>query len=144
MQQLICAGNLRIQVFRALDPDWIHNPLCIHEMNEMITSLAGMINVVRHSVESQHWVRLSYYIDPVDQGGKPPRDGVRTYYYVHGQGNDVINTYMPADDPDERAAAKAAAEQDRLRGIAQELAFLSIPNLELTLKTWKDLIGAEQ
>jgi hypothetical protein len=143
---LLCAGNARFDVFRALDPAWVQDPVLVGEADQLINCLEAQINTVRTSVESLHAIVLRYYVDPVDTSGpsgKPTRDGVRVYYYVYLDRDVVVNTFDVEDYATQRDAF-AAAQQERLKGITDELAFLSIPNFELTLNTWKQLINPEQ
>jgi len=137
---LICAGNARIDVFRALKPDWVHDPILVGEVNELINSLAGMINTVRQSVDSAHTVApgSEHEYDP----------SFTDYFYSHSDKGEEINRFLYYTAPEKypghrkyytRGGAEGAAKQDRLVGIAQELAFLSIPNFELIQNTWKDL-----
>jgi hypothetical protein len=134
---LICAGNARIDYFRALEPNWVQDPVLVNEVIQLIQCLEGMINSVRQSVESEHTV---VFRDEVIEVPNP--HGVRVvhvYSYVHLHRGIDINSFGGRGPK-----AQAAAEQDRLKGIQEELAFMSIPNFELTLKTWKDLIGPGQ
>lgn len=143
---LICAGNARIDVFRALKPDWAHDPVLVGEVNELINSLAGMINTVRQSVESAHTVAAGSEYTYIDPSFKPP--GYTDYFYSHFDKGEEISRFLYDTVPEKyrghrkyytQDGAEAAADQNRLVGIAQELAFLSIPNFELVLNTWEEL-----
>jgi hypothetical protein len=146
---LICAGNARIDFFRALEPDWVHDSVLVGEVNQLIKSLAGMINTVRRSVESAHKVAPGSEYTDLGPSFKPP--GYTDYFVSHLDKGQEISRFLYNTVPGQyrghrkyytRDGAEAAAEQDRLAGIANELAFLSIPKFEQILEIWKDLTDA--
>jgi hypothetical protein len=139
---LICAGNARIDFLRAFDPDWANNPALTDDVIRLIHFLEGMINTVRQSVESEHTVVLFYVEEVIPNPHGSGEHIVTVYYYGHFHRALVISSF-PVKGRGGPQAAQAAAEQDRLKGIQEELAFMSIPQFELTLQTWKELISAQ-
>jgi hypothetical protein len=143
---LICAGNARIDVFRALEPDWVHDSALVGEVNQMIKSLAGMIGTVQKSVESAHTVAPGSEFIDLGPTFKPP--GYTDYFFSHfDKGHEISRflydtvpaTYRGGRKYYTRNGAEAAAEQDRLVGISNELTFLSIAKFKQIVEIWKDL-----
>jgi hypothetical protein len=143
---LVTAGNARIDVFRASDPNWAHNPGYVSEINGLIGRLAGMLDTVRNSVESLH--NIGEYVDYATHIGPPPIyetiDGVGHSdpigYVEHLHRGRIVSSfaYSP-EDPASRAQAITDAQHDRSVGIANELAYLSIPQFQSILDSWRNL-----
>jgi hypothetical protein len=119
---LICAGNARIDYFRALEPDWAHDPVHVGEVNELINCLAGMRTTVQQTIESNHTV-------------------VETAFSTHSGDIHYFFSHFDKGEEISRFRSEAAAEQARLAGIGNELTFLSIPKFEQILNIWEDLRG---
>jgi hypothetical protein len=146
---LIDAGNARIDFLRALDDyqrthdpnyhGWAHDPVRLLEVNGLINSLAGMIDTVRNSVDLAHTI--------TDDSENFPLEGETDYFYSHRHRGDTVNSWtylitIPHEHPIApytQPQAWAAAQADRSRGIANELAYLSIPQFQSVLDTWRDL-----
>jgi hypothetical protein len=143
---LICAGNARIDVFRALEPDWVHDSVLVGEANKLIKSLTGMISTVQQSVTSGHTVAPGSEFTSLPPSFRPP--GYTDYFFSHFDKGEPISRFLYDTVPAQyrgnrkyytRDGAAAAANKDRLVGIANELTFLSIPNFEQIREIWKDL-----
>lgn len=150
---LACAGTVRIDVLRALDPEFFRNPLHVGQINGFADEFAGMLETARRAAIASHiisygtatFTRLGPHGDPIE-------DAVD--YVAHEQltrdpsnpllfRSTVLKSY-PYDAPHgpgqrSREEAEALAHGNREAGIQAELAYLSIPRFESLLATWRNL-----
>jgi hypothetical protein len=149
---LIDAAHTRIDVFRAFDDylrthdpsyhGWAHDSARRDEINVWIGALQGMIDAgndsVRQNVESLHTIGEHQWLDQ-DCG----QGGCLRHYVDHLHHGRIVNSFewTPSINGS-YARASADAQADRSWGIANELAYLSIPQFEATLDTWRNLASA--
>jgi len=111
----------------------------------LIDHLASLIGIVRHTVESLHVLRHSVVLDRTREqiygAWQHLHRGQFLSHYTY-----LNQTESSQQDPPiyDEAQASQLAWEDWSRGIANELAFLSIPNYEAVLNTWRDLRNAFQ
>jgi hypothetical protein len=152
---LVKAGTIRILVI-ASEPLALREPraVVVDDLNLMVTFLATMIDAIKRKVDIAHTVtRISHSIRcsvlPQLTVGPPGRtvfvvdgfaheeNGVRLEFFDAQRGN------PPCEQPSGlEGEAQAAAIQARNKGVADELAFLGIPEFDQILQSWRNLLMA--
>jgi tetrahydromethanopterin S-methyltransferase subunit G len=140
---LVMAGNVRIDAIRAADPDYRNEPSFRNEILEFSNTLERMTNLVRQRVEASHIVKEFQQT----QGNPHFPDTIRSRAgFNHLQNNKVVDSFIfDSDFPNDHIdaldpnIAQAHADEDRNRGVNEELNALQIPNFEVLIITWRQL-----
>jgi hypothetical protein len=156
---VIAAGNVRIDVIRALDAEFATDEYRIQEITALADCLEGMISKIEQRVRSYsdviEWENIrSFELPPgVEEPGVslPPtvtitqemsyrRRGqvIASFpFSCGGMGCTLLTIYS-------REEATRLAEEARERGIAEELASLGVPEMREILDIWRNLVVHQQ
>jgi hypothetical protein len=154
---LVKAGSVRIFVI-ASEPLAVREPLnvIVDNISSMVNLLANMIDTIKSTVDAAHIVVEKSHTArcPIQQqirAGAPSSrfkevtviDGY--FHEERGQVLEFFDAQQGANQCEQpsghEAEAKAAAQQARVQGVADELAFIGIPHFESVLQSWRNLIA---
>lgn len=156
---LIKAGTVRVFVI-ASEPLKEREPVdvIVENITSMVTLLSAMIDAVISTITTAHTVNTISHIircpglQQVAAANSPASDtSFRTVTVIDGdyheergiqlQFFDAQRGNPPCEQPSGfEEEALAAAEQARTQGTSDELAFIGIPQFELILQSWQNLI----
>jgi hypothetical protein len=129
---LLLAGTVRIDVIRALDPDFFAKPGWPDEIYELADTLESMLDVIKGQVNRSHVIVEERRVDE----SEPQRDspgGIRptTRVVIHRHHGVDIDVFLYAQ--------RHLAEPARRRGVTAELEALGIPQYEQIVQTWRSI-----
>ena len=153
---LVKAGSIRIFVI-ASEPLGVREPVnvIVDNISSMVSLLANMIDTIKTTVDAAHTVVEKSHTArcPILQQITAPaaprfRDVTVIDGYFHEERGQVLQFFDAQQGANQceqpsglEAEAKAAAQQARAQGVAEELAFMGIPHFESVLQSWRKLIA---
>jgi hypothetical protein len=142
---LVKAGTTRVGVIAVQDPNFFTSrPDYVAEIRQMVALLGSMIDLIKQRVNAAHVVTEKTHIVHTFP---EPRVVIDGYFHQELQNTTTVlsnffaTTGLPEDEDDPRVVkARTDAENDRNRGVADELAYIGIPGLETVLQNWKTVV----
>jgi len=153
---LLLAGNVRIDVIRALDPGFATDEWRVQEINALASHLESLIQKIEQKVPTYHrviqWENIVSIEDLIGErfnepGMTPPPPRV-TQEMAHRSSGQIVNSYPFSCSGAgctltyiySREEATHLANESRSQGIAAELASLGVPEMREVHSVWRNLI----
>lgn len=155
---LVKAGSIRIFVI-ASEPLGVREPVnvIVDNISSMVNLLADMIDTIKSTVDAAHTIvekshtarcPIQRQIRAAGAPGARFREVTVIDGYFHEERGQVLQFFDAQQGANQceqpsglEAEAKAAAQQARAQGVAEELAFMGIPHFESVLQSWRKLIA---
>jgi len=152
MPGLVKAGTIRLLVTVTQDSNFLTSrPDEADQIRQMTLLLKSMIDLIRQKVDTAHVVTEKSHLVHTSPNPRTIIDG-----YSHQEADTDSNGFnvfrelqffpcqgLPVDPLDPAAQKALAQAQDaRAKGVADELAFMGIPQLQAVLQSWRTLLVA--
>ena len=151
MPGLVKAGTSRVALIAVRDPKFLTSrPDDVNQIRQMVSLVSAMITLTKQRINSAHVVVQKSHLIPTFPEPKFVIDGFAHEENVEEINGDVtphqlqfFSTRGHPEDPEDPGAVAAfvAAQNARNQGVADELAFIGIPDFEAVLQDWTTLLG---
>jgi hypothetical protein len=136
---LIVAGNVRIDIVRALDPQFYAQAVWLNEISRLADHLEMMIGTIIQRVQASHTIVRDRELrgPPADETGGVPH---YRYFWAHRHHGIVLEKFTTPGPEHLGAldnAARQRALQARQNGIDAELQYLQVPRFSAIAETWR-------
>jgi hypothetical protein len=147
---LLIVGSVRLDAIRAKRDDYFNDAGLKAEIDDLADHIAAMTSVLRQQVGNKHVIGQG--VDQVagtDPKGRPAEFNV--WYVAHMVGSMRFSSYYIGTTkppgllitllPPAVGQAKASADRDA--GIADELAYMTVPSMESVAAAWRARTGPQ-
>jgi hypothetical protein len=136
------AATIRIMVIILQDPGFRSIPDDVDQINNIISLIQGMVDNVKATVNAAHTVQLKAHELHTSRGSSNPVIIFDGYYHVErGHLLQFFSAGGARNEDDPRVVkAQKQAEAARNAGVAAELAFLGITQIDRLLAQWRQIL----